>query len=142
MPKYERDAGAQLVGDQLSNRLSIGVARLGDRMRSHASENVVYMRGAVQVSVPAVLGETRFEEVDDNGVVIRTRVQDFLIAADDLSISGSKTIPADGDTIVHVVGGVSYSYRVAAFGGEPPWRWSDEFKARFRIHTKLYSQIG
>ena len=117
--------------------LRMGQAWLASKLKSHASSNVVYVRGSNQVSVLATIGRTLMK-LDDGygGVRMQWSDRDFLINPADLVLAGSLITPERGDTILETVGTKVYSYEVNAPGGEPAWRWSDPHRSLYRIHTK------
>jgi hypothetical protein len=105
-------------------------------MKTHASVDVVYERGAEQVPVKATIGKTEFELDDGSGVVVRIQSRDYLIPAADLQLSGSPTLPVAGDRIRETQGDKTFVYEVMAPGNEPHYRYSDPFRKLLRIHSK------
>lgn len=120
----------------MTNLLETGSSWLADQMKSHASVDVVYERGAEQVAAKATIGKTEFELDDGSGVVVRIQSRDYLIHAADLQLSGSPTLPVAGDRIRETQGGTTFVYEVMAPGNEPHYRYSDAFRKLLRIHTK------
>ena len=120
----------------MTNMLQTGSSWLADQMKTHASVDVVYERGAEQVPVKATIGKTEFELDDGSGVVVRIQSRDYLIHAADLQLSGSPTLPVAGDRIRETQGDKTFVYEVMAPGNEPPWRYSDPYRKALRIHTK------
>jgi len=120
----------------LANLLHRGAAWLADQLKSHASNEVIYQRGAEQISVQATIGQTEFEIDEGVGVLQRFQSRDFLIHAVDLVIAGEQTLPAVGDRVLEIVGSQTLIYEVMAPGPEPHWRYSDPFRNLLRIHTK------
>ncbi len=120
--------------------LETGSAWLADQLKTHASRQVVYRRGAQQVTVQATVGRTLLK-LDDGygGVRMEWTDRDFLIHAADLVLGGSPTLPERGDQIRETQGAKTFIYEVMAPGKEPPWRWSDVFRKLLRIHTR---QVG
>ena len=49
----------------MPNLLQTGAAWLADQLKTHASTEVIYQRGADQVAVSATIGKTEFEIDDD-----------------------------------------------------------------------------
>lgn len=121
----------------MTDLLQIGLAWLSDQLKEHASREVIYVRGADQVSVQATLGRTLLK-LDDGygGVRMEWTDRDFLIPAADLVLSGNPILPQRGDRIRETVGSQVFVFEVLAPGKEPPWRWSDPFRTTLRIHTK------
>lgn len=120
----------------MANLLEAGSSWLADQMKTHASVDVVYERGAEQVAVKATVGKTEFELDDGSGVVVRIQSRDYLIHAADLQLGGAPTLPVAGDRIRETQGGTTFVYEVMAPGNEPHYRYSDAFRKLFRIHTK------
>lgn len=120
----------------MSNKFARGAARLAARQRDETSEQVHYQVGAASVEMPAVLAATTFDVTDANGILTRVDSRDFLILASDLEIDGQRIEPAAGHRII--VGDLDdgQKYEVASVGGADCWRWSDDYRIRYRIHTK------
>jgi hypothetical protein len=121
----------------MSNLLQSGSAWLAAQQKTNASTLVTYQRGGaagqtVQVSV--AIGRTEQETVSNEGAIVETQTKDFLIVAADLVLSSIAVQPKAGDQIVWTDGSV---YEVMDMGaGIGPWRWSDDYRIRYRIHTK------
>jgi len=113
----------------MGNVLRDGSAWLEQMRVAHCSSQVIYRRGAVDTTVNATYGSTRYEEVDAGGVAIESRVWDFLIAADEIGE------PRVGDQII----ADGQKYELLSVGSDGVWRWSDPFRQTYRIHTR---QIG
>lgn len=120
----------------MTNLLDQGAAWLADQLKTHASTEVVYQRGANQVAVQATIGKTEFEVDDGAGIIQRVQSRDYLIQAADLQLGGLATLPRAGDRIRERVGEKTFVYEVLAPGNEPPYRYSDPFRKLLRIHTK------
>jgi hypothetical protein len=120
--------------------LQTGSEWLADQLKTHASRQVVYRRGALQVAVQATVGRTLLK-LDDGygGVRMEWTDRDFLVQAADLVLGSTPTLPERGDLIRETQGAKTFVYEVMAPGKEPPWRWSDVFRKVLRIHTK---QVG
>jgi hypothetical protein len=125
------------ISEPMSNVLEQGAAWLADQLKTHASTEVLYTRGADQVTVNATIGKTEFEVDDGSGLLQRVQSRDYLIQAADLQLGGSPTLPLAGDRIRETVGDKTYVYEVMAPGKEPCYRFSDPFRRLLRIHTKL-----
>ena len=119
------------------NMLEHGAAWLADQLKTHASTEVVYQRGADQVTVNATIGKTEFEIDDGSGLIQRVQSRDYLIQAVDLQLGGSPALPVAGDRIRETVGDKTHVYEVMAPGKEPHYRYSDPFRKVLRIHSKL-----
>ena len=124
----------------MADMLRAGQEWLANQLKAHASRTVVYLRGANQTSVTAIIGRTLMKLEDGyGGVHMQWTDRDFLVPPEDLVLAGSQILPERGDTIRETDNGKVYIYEVNAPGSEPPWRWSDPHRRLFRIHTK---QIG
>ena len=126
----------------MSNLLQIGASWLADQMKTHASIDVTYERGAEQVPVKATVGKTEFELDDGSGVVVRIQSRDFLIHTADLVLGGVETLPVAGDLIRETQGAKTFVYEVMAPGDEPHYRYSDPYRKLLRIHTKHVATEG
>ncbi|MCA9179682.1 MAG: hypothetical protein KDB14_34740 [Planctomycetales bacterium] len=126
----------------MTNLLQIGASWLADQMKTHASIDVTYERGAEQVPIKATVGKTEFELDDGSGVVVRIQSRDYLIHAADLVLGGVETLPVAGDLIREAQGPTIFVYEVMAPGNEPHYRYSDSFRKLLRIHTKHVATEG
>lgn len=120
----------------MTDLLEKGAAWLDQQRSRHLTRTVTYLRGADGVDLPATIGSTTFEQVDEYGVVRRTQARDYLLSAADLVLAGAVTEPQAGDRIHETVGAQVFLYEVMAPGGEPPWRYSDRYRQTLRVHTK------
>ena len=123
----------------MTNLLQTGSLWLADQMKTHASNDIVYERGAEQVAVKATIGKTEFELDDGSGVVVRIQSRDYLIHTADLQLGGAPSLPVAGDRIRETQGGTTFVYEVMSPGEEPHYRYSDAFRKLLRIHTKHVS---
>jgi len=120
----------------MPNLLEQGAGWLADQLKTHASTEVVYQRGADQVAVQATIGKTEFEIDDGSGVIQRFESRDYLIQTADLKLGGVLTLPVAGDRIRETAGDQTLVYEVLAPGNEPHFRFSDPFRKVLRIHAK------
>ena len=124
----------------MADMLRAGQEWLANQLKAHASSTVVYLRGANQTSVTAIIGRTLMKIEDGyGGVHMQWTDRDFLVSPTELVLASSQVLPERGDTIRETDNGKVYIYEVNAPGSEPPWRWSDPHRRLLRIHTK---QIG
>jgi hypothetical protein len=77
-----------------------------------------------------------YDQDDGEGIVTRSQIRDFLIDTYALLDSIIGSLPRRGDTIVEIDGNHTFIFEVMALGGDPPWRYSDPFRLKLRIHTK------
>ncbi len=87
----------------------------------------------VLAGVTAWVGRTVFrqDQQHGNGASVVFGERDYLIPASELPND-----PQRGDQITE--DGVG-TFEAVAPGGEPAWRWSDQTRTVFRIHTKKVS---
>ena len=120
----------------MTNLFDTGASWLAGQLKTHASIDVTYIRGADQAMVKATIGKTEFEIDDGSGVAVRIQSRDFLIHTVDLVLGGTETLPVAGDLIREVQGPNTFVYEVMAPGNEPHYRYSDPFRKLLRIHSK------
>ena len=123
----------------MPNLFEQGAGWLADQLKTHASVQVVYQRGADQVTVQATIGKTEFEIDDGSGIIQRFQSRDYLIQTIDLTLGGVLTLPVAGDRIRETVGNQVLVYEVLAPGDQPHFRFSDPFRKLLRIHSKHVS---
>jgi len=126
----------------VANLFETGATWLANQLKTHASADVIYVRGVDQIPVKATIGKTEFEIDDGSGVVLRIQSRDFLIHAADLVLGGTEILPVAGDLIREVQGANTFVYEVMAPGNEPHYRYSDPFRKLLRIHTKHVATEG
>ena len=125
----------------MTDMLHRGQSWLADKLTKHASQMVVYQRDEVSVELPATIGKSEYEKDDGEGIITRAQVRDFLINTKDLLQSAIGTWPRRGDRILEAVDDTTFIYELMSIGNEPPWRYSDPFRVKLRIHTKLVDTI-
>lgn len=126
------------MGDRMANAM----AWLARKRQEADGVSVIYRRGAQSVTLTAVPGQSilRLSDRYGNSRVERTQT-DYMVLAADLELGGSATEPQRGDTIEQTLGGVTLTLKVLPPGeGEPCWRWCDENRTAYRIHTKLIEE--
>lgn len=116
----------------MADMLAAGAAWLTDRLRSSAASTVAYVRSGNTATVPATIGQSRFESQDGNGVIEQWESRDFIIKTDELPYGE----PQRGDRIYEQLGGVAQIYEVAAPRGVPLFHFGDAFQTCVRVHTK------
>jgi len=111
-----------------------------DRIVARNGVAVTLRRGSnlETTDVPAVLGNQLLKVTDAEGIpqTIRTD-KDFLIRRLEYKFATVPVEPIRGDKIVETIDGEECVYHVLPYGDEPVYRWADEFKKVYRIHTKL-----
>ena len=126
----------------MSDRLETGVAHLASRLKSHASRQVTYRRGALAVTVLATLDSQLLRTTDrlGNTKVERTD-RDFLITAADLVLGSQVVKPQRGDQVDVTFGNVTERFEVVAVGTDPHWRYEDNHQQVLRVHTKSIGTV-
>jgi hypothetical protein len=126
----------------MPNLMQTGAAWLAAQLKAHASKTVTYRRtGETDLEdLAATIGRTEFELVTDDGHVTRFESRDFLVAAADLVLDGSVTVPQRGDRIIETIGDATLTYEVLPNASLPAFKYSDEFRNLVRIHTKLVTE--
>lgn len=126
----------------MANLLKTGSDWLQAKQQDYATSEILYRRGDHSVTLDAIIGRTEYEATDEYGITIQTESRDYLPLAADLILDGEVTLPQIGDTIKETDGEVTVVYEVLPIGQQPHWRYSDTFRKRLRIHTKLVSRNG
>ncbi|QDV85472.1 hypothetical protein [Planctomycetes bacterium TBK1r] len=125
----------------MTDMLRNGQSWLAQKLKTHASRLVVYQRNDVEAELPATIGRSTYEQDDGEGVITRSQVRDFLIDTSDLLLSAIGSLPRRGDRISETDGDTTFIFEVMSLGGDPPWRYSDPFRLKIRIHTKQIDTI-
>ena len=84
----------------------------------------------------AVIGRSTYQQDNGEGLVTRSQVRDYLIDTQSLLFSIIGGLPKRGDRIIEIDGEQTFVFEVMSLGGDPPWRFSDPFRLKLRIHTK------
>lgn len=117
----------------MPNMLETAMSWFDSQRKAHMASTVTYRRGADTFEIQASAARSTFEQTDEQGVVLRElATKDWIVSAADMLIDAVAIEPRSGDRITDA-GGITY--QVTSVGGEPPWRWSDEFRNMMRIHT-------
>ena len=120
----------------MSDLLARGQAWLSQQLTRHASRKVIYRRGQLGVELSATIGKSEYDQDSSDGLITRSQVRDYLINTDELLQSIIATLPKRGDQIVELENNQTFVFEVMALGSEPPWRYSDPFRNKIRVHTK------
>jgi hypothetical protein len=110
----------------MPDMLAQGAAWLEQQRTKHLTTNVTYVRGDVQIAVPATIGRTKYEADDGQVVRIEFTDRDFLVLAADLVLNSQVTEPERGDLIREG----PREFEVL------DWRYSDPYRTTLRINTK------
>ena len=112
----------------MANMLRNGAQWLSDRQEQHTSSPVTYIQGQDSYpDIPAVIGGIIDDEAGAYDDFVLSRLADFIIPIAHLPI-----IPKQGDRIIF--DGQRYEVIPNAFEG--PYRYSDQYRIRYRIHTQ------
>lgn len=106
--------------------------------QQEASDGVSYTftRGNDSVTVTAVEGRTPFRQSDTGGrSTLIWSERDILVRAAVLILDGATVLPQPGDQWEKASDSDGV-YQVHSIGGEPCYRWSDQYGIRLRIHLK------
>jgi hypothetical protein len=120
----------------MSDMLHRGQAWLAEKLSQHASRQIIYQRDDVSVELSATIGVSRYEQDDGEGVITRAQVRDYLVDTQALMLSAIGTLPRRGDQIIEQEANRTFIFEVMSLGSDPPWRYSDPFRIKLRIHTK------
>ena len=119
--------------------LKVGSDWLQSQRAKFLTRNIVYVRDAELVEIPATVGKTIFRVDTGYGRLERLESRDYLVTASELILGGQVKLPEAGDCIRETDGPTVYVYEVMAPGNEPVYRYSDPYRKTLRIHTKLVS---
>ncbi len=121
--------------------LQSGQDWLAGKLKTYASQSVTYQRDSAEAELQATMGRSTYQQDDGEGIVTRSQVRDFLIDTSDLVSSSIGSLPRRGDRIHQSEGETTIVYEVMSLGNDPPWRFSDPFRIKLRIHTKQIDTI-
>jgi hypothetical protein len=111
--------------------ISQGAAYFRQQADKHLSVQVEYkgLGSLVPLSVPAMVGMTRHDSMDQAGSITRIESRDFFISTDYLS-----AVPKKGDRVIEPDG---TAYEVFAPFNSNAWVWADRQQKIRKIHTQL-----
>lgn len=117
--------------------LASGQAFLNSRLGTAAGIECVYTRGVNSVTLTVWLGST---DVGMDQVGLAARVEsgtpDVLIPVSGLILAGEATEPKTNDRLQLTINGTLTDLEVLPVGDGPAWRFSDNTRTRFRVHTR------
>lgn len=115
----------------MQDLISQGAAWFRQQADKHLSVLVQYKAAGalVPVSMPAMVGMTRHDSMDQAGAITRIETRDFFISTDYLS-----AVPKKGDRVTEPDGSV---YEVFAPFSSNAWAWADRQQKIRKIHTQL-----
>lgn len=124
----------------MAELIKTGSDWLQDKLAAKVATTITIRRGTSTASVSATVGRTRFGQEAEGALIESFESRDYMIDTADYDFGGGAVLPARGDEIDETVGGVTYTYGIMADQGEPQWRYSDPYRKRLRIHTKLIQE--
>lgn len=126
------------------DRFEVGATWMHDKLHGSATTPITYSRTVSEVtssvSLDAGIGESSFEQADESGVVVRVESRDFMIRQADLVLLSVAIVPQEGDRIVEVRNGTTYTYEVLSPPGVPLYE-ETRHKDMFRVHTKVIDKV-
>lgn len=126
----------------MTSLLQKGVAHLARIVLKHASVRVIYVDGEDSCELDAVVGNTRRDVANQEGVIAEFESRDYIVDPQALRLSTGTVLPRDGALIVERTCDGDRTHVVSAIPGESHWRWSDPHRKLMRIHTRLASTGG
>lgn len=122
----------------MADLLATAASWVASQQKSHLSQTVIYVRGQLSVSVSATLGQSEEETFENGGTLVNSRSKDFIIDTADLILDSATVLPKRGDIIKQTIDSVVHKFEVMTENAnEPPWRYTDDYQTRLRIHTKF-----
>ena len=115
--------------------LQTGAAWLADQLASYAAQTVIYRRGSAACQLDATPGMSEAETLAGDAA-IATRVRDWIIAVDRLTLNGQRVEPAAGDLIDWQHNNTLYRFQVMPIGGDA-WEWFGQHMTAYRVHVRL-----
>lgn len=124
--------------------LTSGQAALITRQQAAAvsGNTLTYRRGntTVDLTNKAWTGRTVFASNLEGGARIEFGDRDYLIPVANLTALGE---PTTGDRISETIGSTVCTFEVMTPDtGEPSWRYSDQTRTVYRVHTKQVKKSG
>jgi len=112
---------------------------LHNQRHDHLSSPVTYYRAAENTqgspsgtTLQATVGRTAADQLAVDQWISSAGVRDYLVRSQDFTTASVLVPPASRDWIRDADG---TEWEVAEIGGEPCWRFSDEYKNALRVHT-------
>jgi hypothetical protein len=116
--------------------LERGMAWLAGQLKKHASQPVIYRRGAASLAIQAVVGRRQLVQVEEGGFQTSWHATDFLFPSKDLDFGAGPVEPETGDTITVSLGGHLVTCEVMDEAGGKHFEYTDPIRRMLRIHTK------
>ena len=121
--------------------LSRAQAWLNDTLAADAGSSLSYTRaGGATVALTCRAGRSQFSADDRAPKRVEWAERDYLIEVADFAAAfGSSVKPSNGDRIAETINGVACVFEVKPPSGETGWRFSDNTRTVYRVHTKRVS---
>ena len=121
----------------MANVMKAGSDWLMGELKTKAATTVSVRRSsAVTSGIAATVGSSNHQQQDDLGGIVFWESRDYLIDAADYVLGGNQTEPKRGDLIEETQDGTTHAYEVMGDSGTVAWRWSDDYRVKYRVHTK------
>ena len=111
---------------------------LEGKRRDVLSNDVTYIRGAVELSLVATFGTSQFEAEESDGVITDTQTRDFIITRTDFE--DTFNVPQEGDRIEVTENGTILTFEVKAPRGFDVYS-VDNYLLSFRIHSQIVIEV-
>lgn len=122
----------------MSSMFKTAAQWLQRKRSNNAAVAIGYIRNAVTYSFNAWIGRTRYEDVDENGMVIRSETRDYFVKIADFSAAGLNE-PVVGDIITETINEEYMQFEVCQVLGQPHYN-KDPQHLYMRIHTNRISE--
>jgi hypothetical protein len=114
---------------------ALGLAHKAEKRLAYV--DVVYTRGGLRCPLRAVLGETRVESTDFEGIKVNLHVRDYILTVAELKFAGQQFVPQAGDQILEAVGDETFVQELKPLQGNGnAWQWHGPIHDAVRVHTK------
>jgi len=115
-------------------------------MEKNVSSPVVYVRGSQECELDASFGKTKFEIVDQVGMLQNVESHDFILRSASMLFGDELFIPRDLDEVRVTRGGHVHRYIVTQYGNtlegnSQVSRWCDPYGTQIRVHTRYEGVI-
>lgn len=122
----------------MANHFRNAAIWLQNKRSGSAVVNITYDRSGLTADFECWVGKTDYEEVTDDGIVIRNETRDYAIKITDYEDAGYD-IPAVGDIIRETINEEVAEFKVLKPLGQPHYKRDAHFLF-YKIHTKRISE--
>lgn len=113
--------------------LSDAVEVMHESTRELGGVEIKLRHGNSDVELTANRGQSTSEDNGDDGAIVTSRLQDWILDPSAMKIDGVEFKPGRGDKITVLETGKVFAIVPAA--GEKYWRWSDQTEVAIRVHS-------